>query len=536
MTGEVVPLTSGLRPLDYPEPPLPDLPPGPNPRQLLAHHLSPYCDELLFGGARGGGKTDFALAEALIRLHRVPGMQGVIFRRTYRELALPGGIMQRLFKRLPRSIARWRSQEKTWSFTNGSALTLAYLETESDVRAWLGQEVHLMLFEQVEQLEEQPYIMVRSSLRATGAVARRMADAGYRPSSIATANPGDVGHAWVKARFIDPFPTGQGQLFRSAPTEEEPEPMVRCFVKSLLSDNPALDRGDPTYRRRLEALPADDRAAHLGGDWNVYKGARFGMFRTHLHVVEPEDLPIPPGAGIARGRGVDYGMENPFVCLWGARLADDLVVVYRELDGVGLTPTEQAQLILEQTSDEEEGDGRPVPTALDPSCWTAPPDQPPPRKMRGEVGIRREAPPRGSIAWTYTRAGLGVRRADNRRVEGATAVADRLKPRTDGTVRLVIYSTCTDLIRTLPALQRDPKRVEDVKKSDIDHWYDALRYLLGVLGFLAPSAPGPDTPNPHRPGAPHAAGITGAGIRATAAPPGIRGSRRADRPIRRAGF
>ena len=71
------------RPLDYPDPPLPGWPCGPSPRQALAHRLAPLCDEVLFGGARGGGKTAWVIAEVLRRCLRVPGMSAVIFRRTY---------------------------------------------------------------------------------------------------------------------------------------------------------------------------------------------------------------------------------------------------------------------------------------------------------------------------------------------------------------------------------------------------------------------------------------------------------------------
>lgn len=518
--------------LDYPDPPLPELAPGPNDRQGIAHSLAPYCDELLFGGARGGGKTDFAIAESIRRCILVPGLQAVIFRRTYPELMRgASSIGGRLIARMPRAVARWYAGPKEWRFANGSVLSLSYLETLQDVQAWLGLELQLMVFDQLEQLDEETYTLVRTSLRAGGDLGARMAAAGYRPSSIATANPGGAGHAWVKARFVDPFPGGQGQLFRAPPTEDEPTPMVRCFVKSLLSDNPALDLGDPTYRAKLEALDPIDRAAYLDGDWNVFKGARFASFRTALHVIDPEQLPIPTGAGTPRARGIDYGSENPFVCLWGALLADGLVVVYRELDATGLSPAEQAALI--RASEPEVTAGREINAAIDPSTFAANPDQPKVARVRGAVGGDTSGPPRGSIAWHYRQAGLPVRPGDNRRIEGAAAVAAHLKPRPDGTVRLLIYSTCPNLIRTLPALQRDPRRPEDVFKSSIDHWYDALRYLLGELGLMSPDT-GPlpgltSSPRPHSP-------LTGAttGLRAPA-PSTLRPGATRRNP-RRAGF
>lgn len=504
-----------FRPLDYPEPQYPDGPIGPNERQSLAHELSPYSDELLYGGARGGGKTDYLLAEALRRLHLVPGMQAVIFRRTYKELSGPGGIIGRLLSRIPRSVGRWNGTERVWRFANGSTLHLSYLESLKDVQAWLGLELQLMGFDQLEQLEEETYTLVRTSLRVAGDVAGRMREAGLRPSSIGTANPGGIGHSWVKERFIDPFPLG-GQLFRAAPTEVEPAPSVRVFVPAKLADNPALEIGDPGYRRRLEALTGADRAAQLEGDWNVFKGARFGTFRTEIHVRE---LAIPPGGGVARACGIDYGSDNPFVALWGVLLADDLLYVYREVSARGLSPLEQAELVLASELPGERGTGRPLPTALDPACWAAPPDKPLPRT--GGKKVRPTGPPPGSIADSYQRAGLAVRQADNRRIDGAARIGARLKVRPDGLPRLVISPVCTDLVRTLPAQQRDPRNPEDVLKTSTDHWYDALRYLEMLITGTPPPAPAV----PERPV--NAAQLRrGAPAAALPASPSIRGLRR----------
>lgn len=468
-------------PLDYPVPPAPGLPRGANARQALAHDLAPDTDELLFGGARGGGKSDFVIAETLRRLFAVPGMQAVMFRRTYVQLSRPGGLIPRLLARIPKNLGSWNGSNHVWTFRNGSTLTLSYLRSLGDATDWMGLELQLMVFDQLEQIEGEVYEMVRTSLRVSGPVAEAMKRAGYRPASLATANPGNIGHSYVKARFIDPFPHG-GVLFRPAPTPDEPEPGVRLFVPSKLSDNPALEIGDPGYRRRLEGLDPIDRAAQLEGDWNVYKGARFSEFRTDRHVAPAAGWRVPLGASVPRGAAVDYGIDNPFVCLWGYRDGDTFVI-YREVDATGLTPREQARTIRAATAEGEWGGVRPR-IVLDPACWAQSPDHP----VRGRPvsgpssstagGPVRDAPPPGSIADTYRREGLPVRRADNRRLEGAALIADLLKVRRDGRPRLVILDTCPNLIRTLPLQMRDPKRPEDYRKNNTDHWTDTLRYLL----------------------------------------------------------
>ena len=480
------------RPLDYPN----EWPPGsglfaPSDRQALAHELAPEADELLYGGARGGGKTDWALAEAIRLCAAVPGVQVVLFRRTNKELTGSGGAVPRLLARAMKRVARYNATEKRWTFWNGSVFSLSYLETVQDVQGWLGLEIQLMIFDQVEQLDEETYVLVRTSLRATGDVAAGLRALGTRPRAIATANPGGRGHVWVKKRFVDPFPLG-GQLFRAAPTEAEPTPMVRCYVPAKLSDNPALDQGDPSYRAKLEALGVEDRAAMLDGDWDVFKGARFSEFRTRIHVRDPDNLPLEPPGTATRAIGIDYGNDSPFVALWGCLLADDLVVVYREVWARGLSPAQQAALVLDSEEYDERSPWAPLPAALDPACWAAPPDKPLPRT--GGVTVRPTGAPDGSIAWHYVKAGVPVERADNRRLEGATLVASMFRVRADGLPRILISSTCTKLIETLPSLQRDPKRPEDVIKGPDDHWYDALRYLVMKLlwtrGPQPPTGPG----------------------------------------------
>lgn len=455
--------------LDYPA--VAGRPPGPNPAQARAHATE--VDELLYGGAAGGGKTDYLIAEALAVCLEFPGAQVAIFRRTYPQLAELGGIQYRLLDRLPQpQVGRYNGQDRVWHLRNGSRIRLAYVARDADVTKFQGAEWALVAVDQVEQFTEFQYLYLLHRLRVSGDLAARMDAAGYRPKAICSANPGGVGHGWVKRRWIDPFPAG-GVVFRPAPTVDEPEPGTRVFIPARLEDNE--HNVDASYRRRLEALPDDERRAMLYGDWNVYKGQRFPGFRTGIHVVDPEDVPLKIARGVPRAIGIDYGLDAPFCALWGAKLADDLVVVYRELYRAELTAEEQAAAILAAEAPRERSRGQ-LPAALDPSCWARSA-----HVKRTKLETDGDGPPRGSIAWHYQQAGLPVRRARNDRLAGVQDVANRLRVRRDGWPRLLIYSTCTNLIRTLPELPRDPRRPEDVDTRAEDHAYDALRYLLGEL-------------------------------------------------------
>lgn len=467
----------------------------PEPRQAEAHGT--LVDELLYGGAAGGGKSRFARAEALAMGLQVAGSATLILRRTFKDLNRAGGMIQGLRMEVPRELGSYNGTEHVWTLRNGSTIELGYLASDADVANYQGAEYQLIIVDEVTQQTEFRYRYLLSRLRSSGDLARRMAAAGLRPRMIATGNPGGIGHGWVKGRFIDPAPPGV--VWRPIPTLEDPDPGTRCFIPARVTDNSHIDDG---YRRKLDSLPEDERRALRDGDWDVYSGQRFRHFRRDTHVIDPEELPIPLG-GVVKAVGVDYGLDAPYAALWGARLADGLIVVYREDYRPGLTPLEQATAIRDLELPGERLPERPVPVALDPSTWARNPHHAKVPKGPGVtvVGEDPEQPPPGSIAAAYRDVlGTQVVKAHNDRLAGVALISDKLRVRADGLPRLLIYSTCRNLIRTLPALPRDPKRPEDVDTKAEDHAYDALRYLVNELERHGGPATGDAEPLADQPG------------------------------------
>lgn len=473
----------------------------PTARQTVAH--STLVDELLYGGAAGGGKSRFARAEALAFGLQVAGSATLILRRTFKDLNRAGGMIQGLRMEVPRELGTYNGTDHVLTLRNGSTIELGYLASDADVTNYQGAEYQLIIVDEVTQQTEFRYRYLLSRLRASGPLAERMARAGLRPRMIATGNPGGIGHGWVKSRFIDPAPAGVA--WRPAPSLEDPDPGVRCFIPAKVTDNHHIDDG---YVRKLNALPEDERRALRDGDWDVYSGQRFRDFRRSIHVIDPEELPLSLG-GITRAVGVDYGLDAPYAALWGARLADGLIVVYREDYRPGLTPDQQARAIRDLEQPGERDDTRPVPVALDPSTWARNPHVERATKGAGRTVVENvdDGPPPGSIAAAYRDVlGRAVVKAHNDRLAGVALIADKLRVRADGLPRLLIYSTCRNLIRTLPALPRDPKRPEDVDTGAEDHAYDALRYLVNELERHTPPTGGDAEPLAGSPGTHHTAG------------------------------
>lgn len=447
-----------------------------SPRQRAAHET--YADLMLYGGAAGGGKSRFLRMEHLAFALEVPGSASLILRESFPDLNRAGGMIPQFRMEVPKALGSYNATDHIWTLRNGSTIELGYLARDSDVTNYQGAEYQLISVDEATQQTEFRITYLTSRLRASGTVKARMDELGYRPRMILTANPGGVGHGWVKSWFIDPI--GPNVVWQPEATLENPSPGTRVFIPAKVTDNPHIDAG---YVNRLNNLDDDTRRALRDGDWDVYQGQRFRAFRRAIHVIEPEQLPLSLG-GLVRAVGVDYGMDAPFAALWGAKLADDLIVVYRELYRPGLTPAQQAQLIADSEQPGERDVRRRIPVALDRACWARNPHNVGPKSTGVTVGQLEDPdePPEGSIAAAYRAVlGPGVVKANNDRLASVALVADKLRVRADKLPRILIYSTCTNLIRTLPTLPRDAKRPEDVDTHAEDHAYDALRYLLMEL-------------------------------------------------------
>lgn len=437
----------------------------PHPKQQEAHAI--HVDELLYGGAGGGGKSRWARAEAVLMCLQVPGSRVVLFRRTFKDLQR--SVVVPLKQEIPAELAKYNAGEHEWRFTNGSVLELAHLQREADLDKYQGAEYQMCIFEEATHFTFQQYMYLKSRLRAAGKVREAMEALGLRPRMILTANPGGIGHHWVKRRFVDP--AAPGVRFKMRPTLEEPNPGVRCYLPAKATDNLSLN---PEYMDMLNSLPEKLRKAMRDGDWNVLDGVRFSQWSEPHHVIEPDELPIPLLTG-QKVIAVDYGYAAPFAAVWLCKLHDGLVVQYREAYRTELTAPQQAELIKELCAEEEAATGEKIPVVMDPSMWRR-------ADATAHKSLDPNLPPVGSPAHDYQRIlGRTPTKAVNHRIHGWNLLDEKLRVQKDGMPRFLVYNTCRDTIRTLPALPRSDKNPEDLDTTAEDHLADALRYGLMYL-------------------------------------------------------
>ena len=240
------------------------IPHKPHPKQTLFLLLN--CKEALYGGAAGGGKSD-ALLMAALQYADVPGYSAILFRRTFNDLALPKALMDRANEWLSGSEARWNGENHTWTFPSGAKLTFGYLENEKDKYRYQSAEFQLIGFDELTQFLESQYRYLFSRLR-------RLERSPIPLRMRAASNPGNVGHDWVKQRFMT-----EGLTYG------------RIFISARLEDNPSLDK--KTYVESLSELDPITKRQYLDGDWTARHGGNIFLREWFKIVAEaPAELKL----------------------------------------------------------------------------------------------------------------------------------------------------------------------------------------------------------------------------------------------------
>jgi hypothetical protein len=421
--------------------------------------------DVVYGGARGGGKTDAALGDFALHAAQFGAeARGLLVRRT--RTALEPTIERARAIYAPCE-AKWQEQKSRFLWPSGAVLYFRDLDRDAHAELYQGHSYTRVYVEELTQFPSpRPVDKLKATLRSAAGT-----PCGFR----ATCNPGGAGHNWVKARYIDPGPW----------TVVERGGLSQLFIPAKLADNPKLAESDPLYVQRLrQSGSATLIKAWLDGDWNIVEGAFFDRWSAR-NIVRPFAIP----AFWTRIRSFDWGSAAPFSVGWWAVASDPTpvegmviprgaLVRYREWygarDGAGLklTAEEVAAGILARETAEKIIDG-----VADPSIFA-----------------QNGGP---SIAERMFRAGCRQRAADNTRVGmiGALSGWDQVRARIaghDGVPLLYVFETCRDFIRTVPVLQHDPARPEDVDTAAEDHVADETRYacLSRPLTSKAPPAPG----------------------------------------------
>lgn len=283
--------------------------------------------EAVYGGGAGSGKTELLLMLPLIwGFYENPRFKQVLLRRTTKQLKKE--VVPRSHDIYPKFGAVFNESDMVWTFPRpdqygsgykptGARVFLGHCEHEKNVHDYDSMEINLFTPDEIQSLTLSIYqyiafTRVRSSDPNLPAIIR------------GTGMPGDVGHSFVKKRFVDPFPAG-GKIIIS------PSGMKRVYIHSTVEDN---DSADPNYIAMLKELPEAEKQAKLYGSWDAYLGQVFEEFRRRRFSDEPENaVHIIPAFDIPywwpRICAIDWGMKAKCSVGWAAISPDKKVYVYR---------------------------------------------------------------------------------------------------------------------------------------------------------------------------------------------------------------
>src|SRR6202790_3883618 len=417
----------------------------PFPRQRMFHD-SP-AKYRLFGGAAGPGKTKALLYEAIYQAHLHTGVDTLLLRRTFPELE--ASLITYFRRDVPRKLYDKYNEAKhivTW--LNGSTTRFAYCDSENDVYRYQGAEYLFIGVDELTHFTLKQWQFLTSRNRC------RIKDA--KPCMAGATNPGNVGHAWVKALWVDRL---------AAPGMDRPDqydPGDYEFIHATIADNPYF-ADDDEYKKTLGQLPEALRRAFLDGEWDVYAGQYFDIFSAGRHTVRAEQVQLEPWT--PRWISIDWGFEHPSAVYWHATRNDGVVVTYREFVQNRLSPRMLAAAIAERSVDRLGAAERIRDVFLSPDAFA---------QRTADASIADQ------LGDGLAAAGLPrPTPADNDRVGGWMLMYQALE-----TDHWLIADNCTRLVENLPILTRDPANVEDTLKCDGDDPSDAARY--GLKSALEP--------------------------------------------------
>jgi len=490
----------------------------------------------LFGGAAGPGKTTALLWEAIRKANEVPGCDTLLLRRTYPELE------SSLLAQFRRDVPRWAYKKfneskyvVTWR--NGSTTRFGYCRNENDVYRYQGAEFLFIGVDELTHFTLKQWQFLSSRNRCP--IRRDIYGARPRPCMAGASNPGNIGHAWVKALWVDKTPPPgfeQSALY---------DPRDYDFIRARLADNP-IYANDREYQKSLAALPEHLRRAFLEGDWNVFAGQYFDIFDYGRHTARPEEIRLEPW--YPRWISIDWGFQHNNAVYWHCAIpaSDAARVSWRvSRDGGAANSTPVAQAFRPEAfrqreqnfphraeqasrgSDSDQNTLTPEGVSYSSAAHGARSSDYGPRIVTYREFVHNGLSPRMLAQAIAERSGrenisevflspdaFAHRTAESSIAEqlGDVLTANGLPrpaPADDDRIggwqymyqllesdAWLVTENCDQLIACLPTLVRDNSNVEDIRKMDGDDPADAARYGLvsggrfaGVgAGFVQPRA------------------------------------------------
>jgi hypothetical protein len=273
------------------------------PTEKQSEFLAASEDEVLFGGAAGGGKSDALIVDALgpaSDAWQNPKYRALLIRRTFPQLR---EIVDRTRILYPAVIpgATYREADKEWVFPSGAKIIFGYCERDPDVLQYQGQEFQWI---GIDELGHFPTSYVYEYLTSR----LRSPDKSLSCYMRASCNPGPK---WIMQRFG----ITKGGYESMVSLDVEGRTFKRRFIPSFLSDNKHLE--GTGYRERLLQLPEAERQMLLDGRWDVFD-IPSAVYKHEMRSVRDD----------ARIRTVPHDPALKVHTVWDLGFADYMAIIF----------------------------------------------------------------------------------------------------------------------------------------------------------------------------------------------------------------
>lgn len=483
--------------------------PIPGSSQELA--VDTRCDHTLYHGTRGPGKT----VTQLMRFRRNVGLgynsywRGVIFDREFKNLSDLVAQSKRFFLQFDDGAKFLESaSEYKWVWFTGEELLFRHVKKLSDYDGFHGHEYPFIgwneltkhptpdLYDKLMSTNRSsfvPEIHTPKTNRGEYATPNGLPLPPIPLEVFSTTNPSGAGHNWVKRRFINC--AENGEVIKKPcvvfdPRTKQDVEVIRTQVAIFGSyrENIYLDS---KYIAELDRLTASDRnlrAAWLEGSWDVTAGGALDdLWQKSIHV-KPRFV-VPKSWRV--DRALDWGSSHPFSVGWWAEANGEDAFLP---DGSTFCPPAGTLIqIAEWYGTEEIGTNKGIKLSafdvaqgiidreialleaawIETQPWPGPADNQIRDVRESDVDTIEKKMSKKGIRWVESDKSPGSRR------NGLQLIRDRLEASIRGEgPGLYFMRNCVASIETLPSLQRDDEKIDDVDTSSEDHCYDMVRYRV----------------------------------------------------------
>jgi Terminase large subunit, T4likevirus-type, N-terminal len=447
------------------------------PKQLLA--INSQANEILYGGAAGGGKSHLIRVFSIWLCLNVPGIQVYIFRRKLKDLVKnhldgPSGFRAMLNSLVQSGQCKINEIKKEIKI-GSSRIFLCHCATESCKFEFQGYEMHAIFFDELTHFTQSIYDYLKSRARISGIhipdfLKNRL------PLIFSASNPGGIGHNWVKSSFVS-----ISAPFEISKMSDADGGMLRQYIPARLEDNQILVKSDPFYESKLMGLGNNNLIKSLrNGDWDIISGGMFDdLWDYDKHVISPFEIP----KSWYCDRSFDWGSSKPYsVGFWA------------ESDGT--------------TAKMKDGSTRTFPAGTlfrinEIYGWTGKPDdglkesttQISSKIFEIERNLNFKINPgpadasiydtqnKNSIAKSFLKNGVEwtpANKAPGTRVLGWNLIRQMMLNtiQNNDSPHFYVFNNCIQFVRTFPVLPRSLKNNDDVDTGSEDHIADETRYRV----------------------------------------------------------